>query len=74
MISPEDWTDILWEVLKKPRRSVRLFLSEHEIKRMITPQKILRVPVNAILSPLALDWLLLKGVQVIREAYRNDES
>ncbi|OGR86771.1 MAG: hypothetical protein A3A86_01780 [Elusimicrobia bacterium RIFCSPLOWO2_01_FULL_60_11] len=68
MLSPDDWADVLWEGLKKPRRSARLFLSEYEIKRMITPDKILRVPGNAILSPLALDWLLLKGVQVVREA------
>ena len=68
MISPEDWADVLWEGLKKPRKTGRVFLSEYEIKRMISPRKILRVPGNAILSPLALDWLLLKGVQVIREA------
>lgn len=74
MFSPDDWADVLWEGLSKlpkgpaPHRAGRLFLSEYEIKRMISPEKILRVPVNAILSPLAVDWLLLKGVQVIREA------
>ena len=70
MISVDDLTDTLWEHFKDPprRETKKRFFSEYEIKRMITPDKILRVPGNAILSPLALDWLLLKGVHVVREA------
>ena len=68
MLSADDWADVLWEGLKRPDRPVRVFLSEYEIKRRIGPEKVLRVPRNAILSPLALDWLPLSGVRVVREA------
>ena len=46
----------------------RLFLTEHEIKKRLTshPEE-LKIPKNAILSPLAEDWILLKGIRVIRE-------
>ncbi len=73
MISADDWVDVICDCgcSKKsppPKSAVRRFFSEYEIKRMISPEKILRVPVNAILSPLALDWLLLSGIRVVREA------
>ncbi len=43
----------------------RRFLSEYEIKRMLTPgSKVLTIPRGAILSPLAKDWLVLQGVRV----------
>ena len=83
MISADDLVDVVWENLKPRRdkaciapkavagdsavRAGRLFLSEHEIKKMITKDKILRVPADAILSPLAQDWLFLDGIQVVRE-------
>ena len=77
-ISSEDLVDILWETLKLkgsalgPRKAAvprggRVFLSEYEIKRMIEGNGILRVPENAILSPLAQDWMTLKGIRVVRE-------
>lgn len=46
----------------------RPFLTEYEIKRRLTPQaQELRIPPEAILSPLACDWLILKGIKVVRE-------
>jgi hypothetical protein len=46
----------------------RRFLSEHEILRMLTPgAQLLRIPRGAILSPLAQDWLALKGVRAVSE-------
>jgi hypothetical protein len=46
----------------------RLFLTEHEIKKRLTQdQRHLTIPKDAILSPLALDWLILKGVKIVRE-------
>lgn len=46
----------------------RLFLSEHEIKKRLTPQaQRLTIPRDAIVSPLAQDWLVLKGLKVVRE-------
>ena len=46
----------------------RLFLSEHEIKKRLTPQgQHLKIPLDAILSPLACDWLVLKGIKIVRE-------
>jgi hypothetical protein len=46
----------------------RHFLSEHVIKKMLTPQaRHLTIPKESIISPLALDWLILKGIKIIRE-------
>jgi hypothetical protein len=46
----------------------RLFLSEHEIKKRLTPNgNRLTIPKNSIVSPLALEWLALRGIDIIRE-------
>ncbi|MDE2236340.1 MAG: hypothetical protein KGK30_00470 [Elusimicrobia bacterium] len=46
----------------------RPFLSEHDIKRRLTAgQGRLTIARDAILSPLAADWLVLKGIVVVRE-------
>ena len=46
----------------------RLFLSEHEIKKRLTPQaQQLTIPKEAILSPLAVDWLILRAIKVMRQ-------
>ena len=46
----------------------RPFLSEYEIRKRLTAQsRQLTIPKNAILSPLAEEWLCLKGIKVIRE-------
>ncbi len=46
----------------------RPFLSEREIKKRLTPPaQELTIPKEAILSPLATDWLVLEGIRVIRE-------
>ena len=80
MLSADDLADVLWDQIKKkvpeksepslsaPKQKGRRFLSEYEIKRMIGAGKILRVSESDILSPLALDWLLLKGINILRGA------
>ena len=46
----------------------RLFLSEYEIKKRLTADaQELRIPKEAILSPLATDWLILKGIKIVKE-------
>ena len=46
----------------------RTFLSEYVIKKMLTPTaEHLTIPRETIISPLALDWLILKGIKIIRE-------
>ncbi|MEK7857610.1 MAG: hypothetical protein AAB320_00590 [Elusimicrobiota bacterium] len=46
----------------------RLFLSEYDIKKRLTVQsEHLTIPKDAILSPLALDWLALRRIKIIRE-------
>ena len=46
----------------------RLFLSEYDIKKRLTPGgSRLTIPKDAIVSPLAQDWLTLKGISVVRE-------
>jgi hypothetical protein len=45
----------------------RLFLSEYDVKKRLTPgAQHLTIPEGAIISPLALDWLVLQGVKVVR--------
>jgi hypothetical protein len=46
----------------------RIFLSEYEIKKRLTVSgEHLTIPREAIISPLAMDWLILKGIQIVRE-------
>jgi hypothetical protein len=46
----------------------RLFLSEHEIKKRLTSGgNRLTIPGNSIVSPLALEWLTLRGIEIVRE-------
>ncbi|MDE1976461.1 MAG: hypothetical protein KGL04_01335 [Elusimicrobia bacterium] len=46
----------------------RRFISEYELRRMIKPgASRVAVPKDAIVSPMALDWLVLKGIAVDRE-------
>ncbi|MHB2026217.1 MAG: hypothetical protein ACYCPQ_06220 [Elusimicrobiota bacterium] len=45
----------------------RPFFSEHRIREMIAAGKPVRVPTEAIISPLAEDWLILNGIKVVRE-------
>ena len=46
----------------------RLFLSEYDIKKRLAPSaQLLTIPKDAIISPLATDWLVLKGVKIVRQ-------
>ncbi|HAM35242.1 MAG TPA: hypothetical protein DEB40_13880 [Elusimicrobia bacterium] len=46
----------------------RLFLSDYDIRKRLTPNSLeLRIPENAIISPLALDWLALRRFKIVRE-------
>jgi hypothetical protein len=46
----------------------RIFLSEFEIKKRLTVSgEHLTIPKEAIISPLAVDWLTLKGIKITRE-------
>ncbi|MBI4386636.1 MAG: hypothetical protein HY551_04585 [Elusimicrobia bacterium] len=46
----------------------RPFLTEAEIKKALTPgTQHLTIPRDAIVSPLALDWLALRGIHIVRE-------
>ncbi len=48
----------------------RIFLSERDIKGMAAQKagaKTLKIPKEAIVSPLADDWLYRKGIELIRE-------
>jgi hypothetical protein len=46
----------------------RPFLSEYDIKKRLTPGgNRLTIPGQAIVSPLALDWLTLRGIEIVRE-------
>ena len=46
----------------------RPFLSEYDIRKRLTAgRNRLTIPRQSILSPLALDWLTLQGIEIIRE-------
>jgi hypothetical protein len=46
----------------------RLFLTEYDIKKRLTPGgRRLTLPKEAIISPLATDWLILQGIEIVRE-------
>ena len=46
----------------------RIFLTEYEIKKRLTPPaERLTIPKEAIISPLAEEWLALRGVKIVRE-------
>ena len=50
----------------RPRPRGRSFLTEYEIKKALTPgAKDLTIPKDAIVSPLAQEWLALKGIRII---------
>ena len=46
----------------------RPFLSEYDIrKRLTSGGNRLTIPRRSIVSPLAVDWLTLEGIEVVRE-------
>ncbi|MDA8243699.1 MAG: hypothetical protein M0025_06215 [Elusimicrobia bacterium] len=46
----------------------RTFLSDWEIRRLYKAgSRSLKVPADAIISPLSMDWLDFNGVEIIRE-------
>ncbi len=81
MLTRDDLIDIVVASLAKakgaagalrrwdPNGPVRkVFVSEYDIKKRLTPGGTrLTIPGNAILSPLVSDWLILRGIEVIRE-------
>jgi hypothetical protein len=51
-----------------PALSGRPFLSEYEIKKRLTPgSNRLTIPGRSIISPAAVDWLTLRGIEIVRE-------
>lgn len=76
MLTRDDIVDIFIAGLSRPAAAARpkarlapivgrMFLSEYEIKKRLTPGgKRLTLAKDAILSPLALEWLTLKGIEI----------
>ena len=53
--------------LPPPGPKGRSFWSEYEIKKALTAGgKRLTLPTDAIVSPLASDWLILRGIEIVR--------
>ena len=59
------------EPSKTPARAEprgRPFLTEYDVKKRLTAgQTRLTLAKEAIISPLAMDWLILNGVTIVRE-------
>ncbi|MEI7528750.1 MAG: hypothetical protein WCK76_07385 [Elusimicrobiota bacterium] len=52
---------------KVPELQHRVFLSDFELRAMITAGgRAIKVPANAIISPLALDWIEYNGIEIVR--------
>ena len=52
---------------KVPELLPRIFLSDFELRRKFAAGSgFINVPGNAIISPLALDWLDYEGIKIIR--------
>lgn len=55
------------KALPPPGPKGRAFLSEFDIKKRLTPgARTLTLPPDAIVSPLASDWLILRGIELVR--------
>jgi hypothetical protein len=53
--------------LPPPGPKGRAFWSEYDIKKALTAGgKRLTLPADAIVSPLASDWLTLRGIEIVR--------
>lgn len=79
MLTKSDIADVISEYLSRGSKSApasarasrplpkRVFITDWEMKRLVKPgQKSVKVPANAIVSPLSLDWLDYNGIKVIR--------
>lgn len=52
-----------------PSGKGRVFLSEYHVRKALTPgSRDLTIPKDAIVSPLALEWLALQGVRIVRSS------
>lgn len=83
MLNRSDIADIIWEHLggKAPKGGAvssvpaasrelpkKVFISDWELrKRYKVGEKSIRLPANAILSPLSRDWLDYAGIEVLPE-------
>lgn len=55
------------KIARIPSIKGRPFLTEYEIKKALTPgTQHLKIPKDAIVSPLAQDWLVLGGIRIVR--------
>ena len=63
------WGEIVRRPFNRPYTSLpakRIFLTEHDIRKLLSPgSKKLTVPKEAILSPLAQDWISEKGIEIV---------
>ena len=52
---------------KVPELKHRVFLSAFELRKMLAAgARAITVPANAIISPLAMDWLEYNGIEIKR--------
>ena len=52
---------------KVPELGKRLFLSDRDMRGLCKPGvKTVKIPANAIVSPLAMDWLDYDGIEIVR--------
>jgi hypothetical protein len=53
---------------KVPELKRKVFLSDWELRRLRRPgERTLRVPANALISPLSQDWIDFEGITLLRE-------
>ena len=78
MLTKGDIADIIAERLglgadpsaRKPAKAPakKVFISDWELRRAFKQgQKTIKVPANAIISPLSEDWLDYQGIRIVRD-------
>lgn len=53
------------KALPLPPPGKKRFMTEFEVRKKLTPQtKVLTIPTDVIVSPLAQEWLALRGIRI----------
>ncbi len=52
---------------KVPELKKKVFLSDSDMRNLFRPgTRTVKIPANAIVSPLAMDWLDYDGIEIVR--------
>jgi hypothetical protein len=75
MFTKDDLMDVIMKHLstggireERGETTAKIFISDWELRRMLKPgEQIVKVPKNAIISPLSRDWLDFNNIKIVYE-------